>query len=89
MILASTPVTAAAPDFNPWVSSSSGFLDAVWIFERLNPGRPASFFRINWCHPLGDGAMLTDARFAALLTVGRELIYMLMTAPPAGVDDTA
>jgi integrase len=83
---ASAPVAVAAPDFNPnpWVTSSSRFLDPVWIFERLNPGRPASFFRINWCQPVGDGAMLTDARFAVLLRVARELIYMLMTTPPAG-----
>ena len=74
----------AAPDFNPWVTSSSRFLDPVCIFERFNPGGPASFFRINWRQPLGDGAMLTDAHFAALLRVGRELIYMPMMTPPAG-----
>jgi integrase len=81
------PTASTAPDdgeFNPWVTRSSRFLDPVWTFDRLNPSRPVSFYRINWQHPLGSGAVLTDARFAILLTVGRELIYMLMTAPPAG-----
>jgi len=72
------------PQFNPWVSRHSRFLDQLWTFDRVNPGRPPSFFRINWSQPLGGGAALTDARFATLLKTGRELIYMLMTAPPAG-----
>lgn len=87
MTSALLPTASTAPDdgeFNPWVTRSSRFLDPVWTFDRLNPSRPVSFYRINWRHPLGNGAVLTDARFATLLTVGRELIYMLMTAPPAG-----
>jgi integrase len=84
LLLTPAPAAADEPEFNPWVTRSSRFLDPVWTFDRLNPSRPVSFFRINWRHPLGNGAVLTDARFATLLTVGRELIYMLMTAPPAG-----
>src|SRR5439155_183882 len=84
LLPASPPHVADEPEFNPWVTRSSRFLDPVWTFDRLNPSRPVSFFRINWRHPLGSGAVLTNARFATLLTVGRELIYLLMTAPPAG-----
>jgi hypothetical protein len=67
LLLASSAAAVDTPEFNPWVTRSSRFRDPVWTFDRLNPSRPASFFRINWCQPLGGGATLTDALFAALL----------------------
>jgi hypothetical protein len=78
------PADADAIEFNPWVTTSSRFLDPVWTFERWNRGRTAGLLRIDWHLRLADGSVLTDRRYAALLGVGRELVYLLMTTPPAG-----
>ena len=78
------PAEADTTEFNPWVTTSSRFLDAVWTFERWNRGRTAGLLRIDWRLRLADGSVLTDGRYAALLRVGRELVYLLMTTPPAG-----
>jgi hypothetical protein len=75
---------SAAGYFNPWVTSSSRFLDPVWTFERLNRARTICYLRIDWRQPLDGGALLTDSRYATLLQVGRQLVYLLMTAPPSG-----
>jgi len=40
--------------------------------------------RIDWRQRLENGALLTDPHYAALLQAGRELVYLLMTAPPGG-----
>jgi hypothetical protein len=75
---------ATPGDFNPWVTGTSRFLDPIWTFERWNRARTTCNLRINWRQPLGDGAVLTDPRYAALLQVGRELVYLLMITPPSG-----
>jgi len=79
----------AAPDseataFNPWVTTASRFSDPVWTFERWNHGRTAGNLRIDWRLRFADGSALTEPRYAELLRVGRELVYLLMTTPPAG-----
>ena len=87
---AALPVTTAAQaegargEFNPPVASSSRFLDPVWSFERWNRARTTGKLRIDWRQRLDNGAMLTDPRYASLLQVGRELVYLLMNAPPGG-----
>lgn len=84
------PATVAATwdseetPFNPRVTKTSQFCDPVWTFERWNRGRTDGNLRIDWRLRFADGSVLTDARYAALLRVGRELVYLLMTAPPAG-----
>jgi hypothetical protein len=66
------------------VTTSSRFVDPVWTFERWNRGRTAGLLRIDWRLRLADGSVLTDPRYDALLRVGRELVYLLMTTPPVG-----
>src|SRR6266851_241640 len=75
---------AALGEFNPWVTGSSRFLDTVWTFERWNRARTTCNLRIDWRQPLEGGTVLTDPQYDALLQVGRELVYLLMTAPPSG-----
>jgi hypothetical protein len=75
---------ATRSGFNPWVTGTSRFLDPVWTFERWNRARTTCNLRIDWRQPLEDGTVLTDPHYAALLQVGRELVYLLMTAPPSG-----
>jgi integrase len=70
--------------FNPWVTTTSRFSDLVWRFERWNHGRTAGNMRIDWRLRFADGSVLTDPRYTQMLRVGRELVYLLMTAPPAG-----
>jgi hypothetical protein len=74
----------ASDDFNPWVTTSSRFLDAEWVFERWNRARTTAMLRIDWRQRLQNGALLTDPGYTALLQAGRELVYLLMTARPDG-----
>jgi len=85
-VQASTPARTGptADDINPWVTTSSRFLDPEWVFERWNRAHSTAMLRIDWRQRLESGVLLTDPCYAALLQAGRELVYVLMTAPPDG-----
>ncbi len=75
---------ARAPDLGTLFEEGSVWEDEVWRFPVTTPGANRTLFSMNWAIPLADGKVLTDPDYAEVLHAWKQVLWIMLTAPPDG-----